>query len=84
MATETFKERLASAAFTAGWNLVCRLPESVARTVKLKVPGVVGVPVIVPVGVSDKIPAPVVEIAVPLSEPLSESVALSLMAVPPV
>ena len=31
MATETFRERLASAAFSAGWNLVCRLPESVAR-----------------------------------------------------
>jgi phosphatidylinositol dimannoside acyltransferase len=31
MARETLKDRLASAAFTAGWNLVCRLPESVAR-----------------------------------------------------
>jgi KDO2-lipid IV(A) lauroyltransferase len=31
METETFRERLISAAFGAGWNLVCRLPESVAR-----------------------------------------------------
>jgi KDO2-lipid IV(A) lauroyltransferase len=31
MATETFPERLGSAAFGAGWNLVCRVPESVAR-----------------------------------------------------
>ena len=31
METETFRERLTSAAFGAGWNLVCRLPESVAR-----------------------------------------------------
>ena len=31
METESFRERLASAAFGAGWNLVCRLPESVAR-----------------------------------------------------
>jgi KDO2-lipid IV(A) lauroyltransferase len=31
METETFRERLVSAAFGAGWNLVCRLPESVAR-----------------------------------------------------
>jgi phosphatidylinositol dimannoside acyltransferase len=31
MGTETFRERLISAAFGAGWNLVCRLPESVAR-----------------------------------------------------
>jgi KDO2-lipid IV(A) lauroyltransferase len=31
METETLRERLASAAFGAGWNLVCRLPESVAR-----------------------------------------------------
>jgi lauroyl/myristoyl acyltransferase len=31
MATETFSERLGSAAFGAGWNLVCRVPESVAR-----------------------------------------------------
>jgi lauroyl/myristoyl acyltransferase len=30
METETFRERLISAAFGAGWNLVCRLPESVA------------------------------------------------------
>ncbi len=28
---ETLRERLASAAFGAGWSLVCRLPESVAR-----------------------------------------------------
>jgi phosphatidylinositol dimannoside acyltransferase len=28
---ETFRERLNSAAFRAGWNLVCRLPESWAR-----------------------------------------------------
>ncbi|HET9079433.1 MAG TPA: phosphatidylinositol mannoside acyltransferase [Trebonia sp.] len=28
---ETFRERLGSAAFSAGWGLVCRLPESVAR-----------------------------------------------------
>jgi lauroyl/myristoyl acyltransferase len=27
----TFRERLGAAAFGAGWNLVCRLPESVAR-----------------------------------------------------
>jgi KDO2-lipid IV(A) lauroyltransferase len=31
MATETFRERLLSAAFGAGWNLVCRLPEGTAR-----------------------------------------------------
>ena len=31
MASETFRERLTSAAFGAGWNLVCRLPEPVAR-----------------------------------------------------
>jgi lauroyl/myristoyl acyltransferase len=31
MERETFRERLLSAAFGAGWNLVCRLPESVAR-----------------------------------------------------
>jgi KDO2-lipid IV(A) lauroyltransferase len=31
METETFRERLLSAAFEAGWNLVCRLPESAAR-----------------------------------------------------
>ena len=31
MASETLRERLLSAAFGAGWNLVCRLPESVAR-----------------------------------------------------
>jgi lauroyl/myristoyl acyltransferase len=31
MATETFSERLGSAAFGAGWNLVCRLPEPMAR-----------------------------------------------------
>jgi KDO2-lipid IV(A) lauroyltransferase len=31
MAKETFAERLRSAAFSAGWGLVCRLPESVAR-----------------------------------------------------
>ena len=31
METETLRERLASAAFGAGWNLVCRLPESMAR-----------------------------------------------------
>ena len=31
MAAETFRERLGSAAFGAGWNLVCRLPEPVAR-----------------------------------------------------
>jgi KDO2-lipid IV(A) lauroyltransferase len=31
MAKETFSERLRSAAFSAGWGLVCRLPESVAR-----------------------------------------------------
>ena len=31
MEPETFRERLLSAAFGAGWNLVCRLPESVAR-----------------------------------------------------
>jgi phosphatidylinositol dimannoside acyltransferase len=31
MATETFRERLTSAAFGAGWNLVCRLPEPAAR-----------------------------------------------------
>jgi KDO2-lipid IV(A) lauroyltransferase len=31
METETFRERLLSTAFGAGWNLVCRLPESVAR-----------------------------------------------------
>jgi phosphatidylinositol dimannoside acyltransferase len=31
--TETWRERLASAAFSAGWSLVCRLPESVARAV---------------------------------------------------
>jgi lauroyl/myristoyl acyltransferase len=28
---ETFRERLASAAFRVGWNLVCRLPEPAAR-----------------------------------------------------
>ena len=27
----TLRERLSSAAFGAGWGLVCRLPESVAR-----------------------------------------------------
>ena len=31
MESETFRERLSSAAFGAGWNLVCRLPEPVAR-----------------------------------------------------
>jgi KDO2-lipid IV(A) lauroyltransferase len=31
MAKETFRERLGSATFGAGWNLVCRLPEPVAR-----------------------------------------------------
>jgi lauroyl/myristoyl acyltransferase len=31
METETFRERLLSTAFGAGWNLVCRLPESMAR-----------------------------------------------------
>ncbi|MGH3265317.1 MAG: hypothetical protein ACRDNS_25355, partial [Trebonia sp.] len=31
MAGETFRQRLKSAAFAAGWYLVCRLPESVAR-----------------------------------------------------
>jgi lauroyl/myristoyl acyltransferase len=31
MASETFRERLSSTAFGAGWNLVCRLPEPVAR-----------------------------------------------------
>jgi phosphatidylinositol dimannoside acyltransferase len=31
MEKETFGERLSSAAFSVGWNLVCRLPESVAR-----------------------------------------------------
>jgi phosphatidylinositol dimannoside acyltransferase len=31
MEKETFRERLTSAVFSAGWNLVCRLPESVAR-----------------------------------------------------
>jgi KDO2-lipid IV(A) lauroyltransferase len=31
METETFRERLGGAVFGAGWNLVCRLPESVAR-----------------------------------------------------
>ena len=31
MERETFRERLLSAAFGAGWNLVCRLPEPVAR-----------------------------------------------------
>jgi lauroyl/myristoyl acyltransferase len=31
MDKETLSERLTSAAFGAGWNLVCRLPESVAR-----------------------------------------------------
>jgi phosphatidylinositol dimannoside acyltransferase len=31
MEKETFRQRLGSAAFTAGWSLVCRLPESVAR-----------------------------------------------------
>ena len=37
METETFRERLASAAFGAGWNLVCRLPESIgARAVQLR------------------------------------------------
>ncbi len=32
MAKETFRERLGSAAFGAGWNLVCRLPEPIARS----------------------------------------------------
>jgi lauroyl/myristoyl acyltransferase len=31
MAAETFRERLGSAMFGAGWNLVCRLPEGMAR-----------------------------------------------------
>jgi lauroyl/myristoyl acyltransferase len=31
MAKETLAQRLTSAAFSAGWSLVCRLPESVAR-----------------------------------------------------
>ena len=31
MAKETFRERLGSATFGAGWNLVCRLPEPIAR-----------------------------------------------------
>ncbi|MGH3249570.1 MAG: phosphatidylinositol mannoside acyltransferase [Trebonia sp.] len=31
MEKETVRERLVSAAFSAGWSLVCRLPESVAR-----------------------------------------------------
>ena len=31
MAKESFRERLGSAAFGAGWNLVCRLPEPIAR-----------------------------------------------------
>jgi phosphatidylinositol dimannoside acyltransferase len=31
METETFRERLISAAFGVGWNLVCRLPDSLAR-----------------------------------------------------
>ncbi len=31
MAAETFSERLLSAAFGVGWNLVCRLPEGAAR-----------------------------------------------------
>ena len=31
MEPETFRERLLSVAFGVGWNLVCRLPESVAR-----------------------------------------------------
>jgi KDO2-lipid IV(A) lauroyltransferase len=31
MAKETLRERLGSAAFGAGWNLVCRLPEPLAR-----------------------------------------------------
>jgi KDO2-lipid IV(A) lauroyltransferase len=31
MAAETFRDRLGSAAFGAGWSLVCRLPESVGR-----------------------------------------------------
>jgi len=31
MAKETFRERLGSATFGAGWNLVCRLPGPVAR-----------------------------------------------------
>jgi phosphatidylinositol dimannoside acyltransferase len=31
MAKETLRDRLASAAFGAGWNLVCRLPEGTAR-----------------------------------------------------
>ena len=31
MARKPCRERLVSAAFGAGWNLVCRLPESVAR-----------------------------------------------------
>jgi phosphatidylinositol dimannoside acyltransferase len=30
---ETLRERLSSAAFGAGWSLVCRLPEPVARTI---------------------------------------------------
>ena len=31
MAKETFRERLGSATFGAGWSLVCRLPEPIAR-----------------------------------------------------
>ena len=31
MEKETFRDRLYSAMFSAGWSLVCRLPESVAR-----------------------------------------------------
>jgi len=31
MEKETFRDRLTSAAFSVGWGLVCRLPESVAR-----------------------------------------------------
>jgi phosphatidylinositol dimannoside acyltransferase len=31
MATESFRNRLGSIAFDAGWSLVCRLPEPVAR-----------------------------------------------------
>src|SRR6266700_3739401 len=30
---ETLRERLRSAAFGAGWSLVCRLPEPVARAI---------------------------------------------------
>lgn len=31
MATETYRERLGSLAFSVGWSLVCRLPEPAAR-----------------------------------------------------